>query len=128
MFTSARLPELAVGRRTPPPLVSHDHGRTVIWLSGEYRILPIGLLRDTLTGVISDHDTDVVVDLQRVTFIDAANTGALLDGREALDRQSRRFALRSPSTRAMHVLTICELTALVESTPSLPHERTREKR
>ncbi len=128
MFTSARSPELSEGRRTLPPLVSHDRGRAVIWLGGEHDIATVALLRDTLAGVISDGSADVVVDLQRVTFIDAAVIGAMLDGREALVRQSRRFSLRSPSTCAMHVLTLCGLSGLVESASSLPHERTSEKR
>jgi anti-anti-sigma factor len=99
----------------------------VIWLGGEHDVSTVALVRESLTGVISGGNADVVVDLKRVTFIDASVIGALLDGREALARQSRRFALRSPSMCAMHVLTLCGLTGLVESAPSLTHERTSEK-
>ncbi len=111
-------PELALRRDSPAPLVSRDRDRTVIWLGGEHDIMTVALLQDTLASVGSDDDADVVVDLRRVTFIDASTIGALLEGREALRLQSRRLTIRYPSKRCRRVLAICGLTELIEVAPA----------
>lgn len=120
MLNSARSPAHAVGRGESPHLVSFDPGRTVLWLRGEHDIATVAALSDTLARVIAADDADVVVDLRRVSFIDAATIGALVDGRMTLARMGRRFALRSPSTCAMDVLILCELADLVEAAPGAP--------
>jgi anti-anti-sigma factor len=119
-------PEHASAPHDSAPLVPHDRGRTVVWLRGEHDISNVPSLKEALARAISQDDADVVIDLRRVSLIDAAIIGVLLDGREALRKRSRRFALRSPSARAMRVLAVCGLTDLVEPPPFQPHERTSE--
>lgn len=96
------------------PVVSPDGGRTVVWLEGEYDIATAVVLGATLANAISRDDADLVVDLSRVTFIDAATIGVLIRGRNRLRCQSRSLTLRSPSRCARRLLDICGLTAVVE--------------
>lgn len=95
-------------------LVSREHDRTVIWLRGEHDIATAGTLAATLTHAIRADAADVVLDLRRVTFLDAATVGVLVESRNILECESRRLTFRAPSPRAMHVLTICGLAHLVD--------------
>jgi anti-anti-sigma factor len=65
-------------------------------------------LRNRLIAMIAiDHVDDLVVDLDRVEFLDCSGIGALVDGRNAADAAGRRFQLQNP--RGM-VATILQLT------------------
>jgi anti-anti-sigma factor len=105
-------------------LVSRECDRTVIWLRGEHDIATTGTLAATLRHAIRADEGDVVLDLRRVTFLDAATVGVLVEGRNILEAEARRLTLRAPSPRAMHVLAICGLAHLVDIPRSEPLERT----
>lgn len=119
MLMSARQAETAGPRRDSVPLDVPDGGQTVIWLLGEHDIATVAVLDDTLTAAIGADDADVVVDMRRVSFIDASSIDALLRSREALARRCRRLTLPFPSSCVMHVLTVCGLTDLFEVESSL---------
>jgi len=95
-------------------LVSREHDRTVIWLDGEHDIATAGTLAATLTHALRAAEGDVVIDLRRVTFIDAATVGVLVEGRNVLNGEARRLTFRAPSPRAMHVLSLCGLAHLID--------------
>ena len=89
--------------------------RTVVCLDGEHDIATLPFLTDTLAKAISADDTDLVVDLSRVTFLSAATIDELVRGRNTLRHQSRDLTLRSPSRCASRLLDVCGLTDLVET-------------
>jgi hypothetical protein len=60
---------------------------------------------------------DLVVDLSRVEFMDAATIGVIVWARELLRARSRSLVVRSPSTCARRVLELCELSDLVDPRP-----------
>jgi anti-anti-sigma factor len=62
---------------------------------------------DSFAMIAIDHVDDLVVDLDRVEFLDCWGIGALVDGRNAADAAGRRFQLQNP--RGM-VATILQLT------------------
>lgn len=96
------------------PLLTRDGDRTVIWLDGELDIATVALLAETLATASSLDDADQIVDLSRVTFLDAMTIGVLIGHRNGLLRQSRSLMLRCPSNVAWRVLDLCGLTALLE--------------
>ena len=57
---------------TPPPRVSRDCDRAVVWLDGEHDIATVPVLANVLALVVADDDGDVMVDLSGATFFDAA--------------------------------------------------------
>lgn len=63
-------------------------GHAVVTVAGELDIVTAPLLRDRLTA-LADSDTPLVVDLDKVSFIDAAGLGALVSAtRQAVDKGS----------------------------------------
>jgi len=123
MADHACSPDVAVRSHATPPRLSDEGGRTVVWLGGENDLATSGALADALAAGMSADLADVVVDLRRVTFLDAATIGVLVRGRNMLDSEGRRLTLRSPSRPAGRMLALCELTVLVE--PSRNAERCR---
>ncbi len=95
-------------------VVTHDGGRTVVWLDGEHDIATVPALTGALKRAISADDTDLVVDLSGVTFIGVAPIEALIRSLERLRLQSRTLSVRSPSTFARRVLDLCGFRGLVE--------------
>ena len=98
----------------PAPLVSRDGERSVVWLDGEHDIATVAVVRDALARVISADDSDLVVDLSKVTFMGVATVDELAHGRKILRGQSRKLTLRSPSRLARRLLDLCGLGDLVE--------------
>jgi len=115
MADHACSPDVAVQSHATPPRLSDEGGRTVVWLGGENDLATSGALADALAAGMSADLADVVVDLRRVTFLDAATIGVLVRGRNMLDSEGRRLTLRSPSRPAGRMLALCELTVLVEA-------------
>jgi anti-anti-sigma factor len=101
-------------RRGTETLVSHEAGRTVVALEGEHDVATVFAVTQALVAALEADDSDVVVDLSGVTFMDASTIGVLLAARNDLRDQSRGFALRSPSKAAARVLEICGLTGQLE--------------
>lgn len=97
--------------------VSTEGDRTVVWLSGEHDLASIGLLDASMRSAVEDHDTDVVVDLEALAFMDASTLGSLLRGRSRLADRGRRLTLRTAPRCARLVLDPCDLAHLIEPTP-----------
>lgn len=107
-------PNIAVRHSDSAPLVSFDGSRTVVWLRGEHDIATSGVLAATLDWAIAARDTSVVVDMRRVTFIDAGTIGVLVRARNHLRADGRDLAPRSLSACARHVLATYGLGDWVE--------------
>jgi anti-anti-sigma factor len=105
---------LSVDVAIPGSFVSHDRGRTVVWLEGEHDIATQSALNATLADAISADQSDVVVDLSGVTFMAGATIDELVRGRAVLQIQCRSLTVRSPSRCARRLLDLCGLTDLVE--------------
>jgi anti-anti-sigma factor len=114
MSSLACSPDVAVSHRDATPLISRDGDRTVVWLRGEHDIATAPVLADSLATATATSGCDVIVDLRRVTILDAATIGVLVRARNTLRGNARDLTLRAPSGRANHVLDLCGLLGLVE--------------
>ncbi|SJM94109.1 STAS domain-containing protein [Crenothrix polyspora] len=68
-----------------------------------------GELKDTLLQMIARGDTQIIVQLQQVRFIDSSGLGALLAGNKHIVAKSGRFVLVNIQPQ---VLSMFELTRL----------------
>ena len=89
-------------------------GRTVLALEGDHDISTVPDLVLRLARCISDDATDVVLDVRRVTFIDAATINVFVRLQNHLGETGRALAIRSPSPSVRRVLAICGLSDTIE--------------
>jgi anti-anti-sigma factor len=83
----------------------NDVSLRTVTLSGEYDLARAAELRD---DVLDEHDdqTQVVIDLTDVTFIDSSALRALLDVRNELDRRGATMAMTNPQPSVARVFDI----------------------
>lgn len=84
----------------------------LVTVTGELDIATAPQLRETFTDVVAGSSGHVVVDLDRVSFIDSTGLGSLVAGYKALSAQSRQLALVCNSTRTRRLLEITGMTRL----------------
>ena len=77
----------------------------------------------TMARAIAFDDTDLVIDLSEVTFMDAATVEVMIRAESFLRDRSRSLTLRSPSTHARRVLGAGGLTGLVDPGPTTSANR-----
>jgi anti-anti-sigma factor len=97
----------------PTAALSGEGDRIVVSLRGELGTATVDVLAETLARAIADDDTDLVVDLAEVEFIDDAVVGVLSRGREFLTRRSRDLVLRAPSELVRSALDRSGLAGLI---------------
>ncbi len=81
----------------------------VIPLSGELDIFAQPTLREVLTPAL-DPNTDAVVDMTNVTYLEAATIGELVRVLRAKDAQRRKLALVVASARVERMFELTGLT------------------
>ncbi|MCU1354483.1 MAG: anti-sigma-factor antagonist [Acidimicrobiales bacterium] len=116
MVSSSSRPAGSALHSGPAPVVSRDGESVVVWLAGEQDLSTRYVLADTLAREIFANESDMIIDLSGVTFIDASAIGVLIGARNVMIRRSRRVVLRAPSTAAVTILKACGLDDL------LPHQ------
>jgi anti-anti-sigma factor len=102
----------------PPPVVRREGSRTVVSLRGEQDMNTAIDLAKALAAASAAGDGDVVVDLSKVQFMDAAIITALVRGRNILRSQSRALLLRAPSGFAGRLLHLCGLVGPIDPLPA----------
>ena len=108
----------------PEPVVWREGRRMVVALWGEHDMSTATSVAEALAGAAALGDSDVVVDLSGVAFMDAAIVGVLLGGRNDLRSQARALTVRVPSQQARSVLGMCGLTGLIDSMPQAVRDPT----
>lgn len=107
----------ATPERGPPGSIEDGPGRTVVRVTGDHDTSTVSDLSALLAQAISLDDTDLVVDLGGVRFMDVSTLRVIMRAREFLIRRGRSLRLRSPSPCALLVLDSCGMTALVSPGP-----------
>ena len=102
----------------PPPVVRREATRTVVSLRGEQNMNTAIDLAKALAAASAAGDGDVVVDLSKVQFMDAAIVTALVRGRNILRSQSRELMLRAPSGLLGRLLYLCGLVGSIDPLPA----------
>jgi anti-anti-sigma factor len=105
----------------PPEVLAAGTGpnanRNVVWLRGEYDISTEMALSHTMAWAMALDESNLVVDLSGVTFMDAATIGVFIRACNDLRLQCRSLMLRSSSGSARRVLDLCGLTDLLDPPP-----------
>ena len=100
--------------RGPPRPVGYDAEPTLVWLSGEHDTSTVSELSATLARAIALDDTDLILDLSGVEFMDVSTLRVMLRAQGFLTRRGRSLLLRSPAACARLVLNSSGLAALIE--------------
>lgn len=87
-----------------------DSDRTVVYLRGELDASNAPIVSAAMACAMSLDDSDVVIDLSDVTFLDASTIGAISTARDFLAGQSRSVSLRAPSPSARRLLDVSGLS------------------
>jgi anti-sigma B factor antagonist len=87
-------------------LEQHDLMRIVV-LRGEVDSHTAGQLEGTLDGLGSD--SDVVLDVGGVEFIDSSGLRVIINAHQSLDESGHRLVLRAPSEAVTRLLAITGL-------------------
>lgn len=120
-MVSLETPPVTVSLQDTLPSGSRDPDRGVVFLRGEHDISTITMLSETIARAIAAHDADLVLDLSRVQFMDAATVSVIVRTRASLQESSRRLVLRSPSPSARRVLGLCGFGELLDPTRPPQH-------
>ncbi len=91
-----------------------DSARTVVWMRGEHDTSTVPALSSAMARAMSLDESDVVVDLSDVEFMDASTIGVILRTREFLRPRSRVVFLRSPSPSARRILDVSGLRDVLD--------------
>jgi anti-anti-sigma factor len=119
-------PSMIFPRRSPAASAGPNADRTVR-LRGEYDISTVAALSETLARAIALDESDLLVDLSGVQFMDAATIGVIVRACSGRRLRSRSLTLRSPSPCARRILDLCGFTYLLdpnvdrEPSPPWPH-------
>jgi anti-sigma B factor antagonist len=85
-------------------------GRSVVVCAdGELDLATAPAMRQALAQATGDGPADVVVDLARVTFVDAAGLAPMVDAADAVRAAGGRLQLASPSRMLRRVLALLDL-------------------
>ena len=85
-------------------------GRSVVVCAdGELDLATAPAMRRALAQAIGDGTADVVVDLARVTFVDAAGLASIVEAADAVRAAGGRLRLASPSRMLRRVLVLLDL-------------------
>lgn len=87
---------------------------TVVWVRGTHDMATVPSLEEAMARAVTLDDSDVVVDLSGVEFMDASTIGAIVRTRNLLGRGSRGLVVRAPSPFARRVLECCGMADLVD--------------
>jgi anti-sigma B factor antagonist len=88
-----------------------DEQTRVIAPEGEIDAFTAPQLGTRLLTLADQGKTDVVVDLSRVTFMDSAGIGVLLDGLRSLGSRRRRLVVVCPTQRILRPFEVTGLSA-----------------
>jgi anti-anti-sigma factor len=109
-FESSSVPTLRAG----PPWPGDRGAARVMTMAGEYDLATVAALSRRFSAAIARDDTDLVVDLSAVSFLDAATISVIIRATGFLRDHARSLRLRDPSPCAWRILEICELETLIE--------------
>jgi anti-sigma B factor antagonist len=97
----------------------------VVWLSGEHDLSTVLSISQALATAVASSESDLVIDLSGVTFMDASTMRVIDEVERRLHEQSRTLRLRAPSRCARRLRDLCQRldalgTAATRAPPSSP--------
>jgi len=99
---------------------SEQHNNALsLYVGGELDIASLPALEETLLSAVSNGNAEIVVDLERVTFIDASGLGAFIRAADRATEGGRSFAIVRPPPFVRKILTLTGTTYLLGSDPPM---------
>jgi len=94
--------ELALSTRT-------EQGRTIVEVGGEIDVYTAPALREHLIDLVSQGNQHIVVDMERVEFLDSTGLGVLVGGLKRVRAQEGSLRLVSTQERILKIFRITGL-------------------
>ena len=108
----------AVTEAGQPATLGSDVDGNVVWLRGEHDLSTSVADSEALAHAIALDDSNVIVDLSEVLFMDGSTIRTLIRAQAFLAARSRSLTLRSPSRSAALVISTSGLDGLVDVRPA----------
>jgi anti-sigma B factor antagonist len=96
--------------------VSRLGDETVVSLCGELDCSNSTALNEELSGLIDSGATDLVIDLQRLAFIDSTGLSAILQANKKLEGKGK-LVLRQPAALVRQIFEVTGLTGALNIQP-----------
>lgn len=90
--------------------IERSNADTTVFASGEVDYGSASRLRSVLVDLAHQHDTDVVVDLSAVTFIDSTALSVLVQAKQRFESAGQRMWVIGAQPRVARVLELSGLT------------------
>jgi anti-anti-sigma factor len=97
--------------------ISCPDGALVITPVGEADVYTVAPLRHALTDAAREGSPRVVVDLDRLTFMDASTLGVLLDARHSIVAAGGTFTIRCHGGHPRRLLSLIGLEGTLDTAP-----------
>jgi anti-sigma B factor antagonist len=94
-------------------MVSQTEGRTLMVLDGELDDSTAGRLRERASKALENLKGNLVLDIERLTFLDAAGLSTILTLHKRLSAQGSNLVIHSPSRMARRMFEITGLTSVL---------------
>jgi anti-sigma B factor antagonist len=92
-------------------------GRCTMVLSGELDVATAPLLRDRLAEVTDELETELVLDIGGLTFIDSTGLSLIVSAHKALKARGAALVVSSPTRMALRLFEISGLDAVLSIRP-----------
>ena len=96
------------------PAASHDADTAIVSLCGEHDLTTAHSISASIATAAAVAETDLVLDLSEVQFMDSTTIVAILRGKVLLETRGGTMTVRNPSRPARYVLDLCDLGYIVE--------------
>lgn len=93
----------------------HVQDVTILTVEGRLTFTAGAELGRRITALASSSPANVILDLERVSYMDSAGVGALVGAYTHLRQRCGMLKFVNPSARAKHVLAITGIATLVET-------------
>jgi anti-sigma B factor antagonist len=95
------------------------HDITILDCDGRLTFTAGAELRRRITAIGTGAAKKVVLNLERVSYVDSAGLGAIVDAYMQLRQSDGMLKFVNPSSRTRHVLQITGIATLVETHPTI---------
>ncbi len=87
-----------------------EGGRTIVEAVGEIDVYTAPKLREQLTELVDVGRLDIIVDMQKVEFLDSTGLGVLVGGLKRVNQHDGSLRLVCPQERILKIFRITGLT------------------
>lgn len=87
----------------------HEGGHTIIEVGGEIDVYTAPKLRDKITELVSSGEYDLVIDMERVDFLDSTGLGVLVGGLKKVRANDGSMRLICNQERLLKIFRITGL-------------------